>query len=311
MRLTRRNRQVCELDMWAGSIPFTRFEGEDSGGGVEVSPLESAGDVSSETGGDSGGGGDTDWRSGISEEYRDSQLVKDAKGMDDVVKGAIHAQSMVGRDKLVIPDENSTDEEVDAFHVKLGRPEKRDGYEFPDLELGESAKIDDKAVESFKDVCFKNGLPQRVMAEIAQCHGDSVKAQIEAVDTARKEQLVAFDKEMRDELGTAYDQKMTFGKMGVNLDGDDQLLKDLKETGAAMRPSVIRHFIKLGQQSQEDNIVNSGRSSNFNRSPAEAKAKIAERHADEKFMARYTGGDESARLEMMELHKAVNPPKVD
>lgn len=322
MQLKRRNRQASELDMWLGAKAFTRFEGEEGGEGDAGGGGEGGGDTSTsilgdtpneggEGGGDAGGESSGDWRSGISDEYRETTIVKEATDINGIIKSAISAQAVMGLDKVAIPGKNATPEQVNEYHMKLGRPEAVGGYEVPDLELGEGQEMNKEAVDGFLDTCFKQGLSQPAMAAIIQDYGKTIKAQMAALDTFTTEQNAKYAEQLKSDFGNAHDQKIAFAKMAIADNGDPQLIKDLNETGAANRPSIVKLLAKLGQNSQEGTMINSGKTPNFVRSPAEANALIDEKLADKDFHKSYMEGDKSAVAEMAKLHEAANPPKVE
>ena len=70
-----------------------------------------------------------DWRSAIPEDLQNDPSLANIQDVASLAKGYVHAQHMVGADKVAIPTRETTPEELDAFYNKLGRPESVDGYE--------------------------------------------------------------------------------------------------------------------------------------------------------------------------------------
>jgi len=62
------------------------------------------------------------------EEVRNDQLTKSFKGLPDLVKNYRSAQKLVGRNKIIVPEEDAPDEEWDNVFKTLGMPEKAEDY---------------------------------------------------------------------------------------------------------------------------------------------------------------------------------------
>jgi len=72
-----------------------------------------------------------------------------------VAKGYVELEKKLGQDSVVIPGENATEEERNAFYTRLGRPEKPDGYELKDPE---GLPVDAEVKKSFQEIAHKAGI---------------------------------------------------------------------------------------------------------------------------------------------------------
>ena len=68
------------------------------------------------------------WAEGMSDENWNSIAANNYKSVDDIVGAHNSAQTKIGADKLVVPGENATAEERDAFFTSLGRPAEAKDY---------------------------------------------------------------------------------------------------------------------------------------------------------------------------------------
>ena len=66
----------------------------------------------------------SDWRSGLPEDVAGDPSLADIKDVSSLAKSYVHAQRMVGRDKVSIPQEGAGEDEWNSFYDRLGRPEK-------------------------------------------------------------------------------------------------------------------------------------------------------------------------------------------
>ena len=69
-----------------------------------------------------------DWRSEIPEEIKDHKSLETIQDVPGLIKGFVHAQSMIGADKLAIPGKHATDDDWNAVYGKLGRPNEAKDY---------------------------------------------------------------------------------------------------------------------------------------------------------------------------------------
>ena len=69
----------------------------------------------------------TDWKSGLSEDIRADKSLENIKDISGLAKSYIHAQKMVGADKIPVPNKYATEDDWNAVYEKLGRPKSADG----------------------------------------------------------------------------------------------------------------------------------------------------------------------------------------
>jgi hypothetical protein len=66
----------------------------------------------------------------IPEEYKEKPYAKDIKSYGDVFKMLDNAQTLIGKKTIGIPDEKSSEEDINNFYKTLGVPDAPDGYDF-------------------------------------------------------------------------------------------------------------------------------------------------------------------------------------
>jgi hypothetical protein len=150
-----------------------------------------------------------DWKASLPEDIRDNQLIHNANSIESLAKTAIHAQSMIGADKLAIPGKWANDDDWSNVYSKLGRPENADGYK---LELKEGAKVDKDIDAWYRGLAHKAGLNDRqantifqeYMSKEAELKAANAPPSPEDVEIIKGEAELALKKEW----GKAYDSKM-------------------------------------------------------------------------------------------------------
>lgn len=74
-----------------------------------------------------------------------------------------------------IPGEGATEDQLNEFYNKLGRPEASDKYEFED-NLPEGFAIDNDLDKSYRDLAYSLGLTQKQAQDLRGFYNDAVKA---------------------------------------------------------------------------------------------------------------------------------------
>ena len=100
-----------------------------------------------------------DWKSGLPEDIRNDPSIADIKDVSAMAKSYINGQKLIGKNRISLPGEGATDEEISAFHSQLGRPEKSNLYDFGERPaLPDGLEYDEGFETAYKDLAFKAGL---------------------------------------------------------------------------------------------------------------------------------------------------------
>lgn len=188
-----------------------------------------------------------------------------------LAKSYVHAQRMIGADKIALPGQSATEEEWRGVYSRLGMPEEASGYEY-------EADFSEQEHEAFKNAAHAaglNGMQAKHMAEFLQAQGQMTRGSFEeAAEQAR----YAGEQELRQEYGAAFDQKLERAQsaaraMGIDTEMFDQVrLSDGRALGD--HPFIIRLFAGLADQLGEDTLE--GATKELVMTPDEAGRQIAE-----------------------------------
>ena len=90
---------------------------------------------------------------------------------------------MIGQDKVVVPNNNSTDDQWNEVYDKLGRPESADKYQL-DVK-SDVVPFDESAIKSFTENAHKLGLNNKQAQGILEYYKNSMEgsAQQAKIDT--------------------------------------------------------------------------------------------------------------------------------
>lgn len=247
-----------------GGNPPATNQGGGQGGG--------AGGAGGGQGGQGGGGGNaTSWLDSLSPEYREDPSLKGYKTADELAKAHIHAQKMIGADKIVVPGKHSTDQDWEQVYAKLGRPESPDKYEF---QLDAAHKPED--VKAFKEFAHKSGLlPKQV--EALYKFDLQRQQQAKQMQESRYAEIVnrnldTLKKEWPDNL---YQQNLTKADQGMRQFFGDEFVEWTQKCGVNNDPMFIKGMLKIAEAMGEDSLKGEGGAS-FGVGAEEIQKKINE-----------------------------------
>ena len=197
------------------------------------------------------GGFAENWRDGLPESIRNEKCLDSIKTVGALAQSYVHAQKSIGANRIAIPGENATPEELDEFYKALGRPEKAEDYESSKIELPEGVTLDADEVKRFREFAFKNGISQRVFEAALKFDVERVQSQI-AAETARanaeyEETLGKLQSEFGERAETVVAQcnkaMATFGLSEV-----------LRDHGLLSNYTVIKALAAIGERISESRL---------------------------------------------------------
>ena len=210
----------------------------------------------------------------ISEEYRAEPSIRNFTNANDLAKSYIHAQRMIGADKIALPGKSATDDDWRAVYRRLGAPDDPKGY---DLQVGKDV-FGDGELGAFKNAAFEAGLNPRQAGRMAQFVDDTLAAARSNREQQIEEARYNGEQELRQEWGKAFDQQIGLAhKAASNLLGDIDLLDTVQLADGRLlgdHPAIVKMFAKLGAEIGEDNLE--GAPSELVMTPAEAQRQISE-----------------------------------
>ena len=190
----------------------------------------------------------------IPENFREEKALDNFNNMEDFVKSYLHAQKLVGADKIPVPNKHATEEDWNEVFKRLGAPSDPNDYkyDFKDQEM------DSRQVQEFNKTAHKLGLlPKQAEGLIKfynEMNGNIAANQEEAAAQAQ----LNVETELRKEFGPQFNKRLDQAKrLAVNSLGQDFLentyLKDGSRLGDNL--NVIKAFSDLADKLSEDPII--------------------------------------------------------
>lgn len=213
-----------------------------------------------------------EWAKGISvdQEILKAPMFQTIKSMDDVVKGFYHAQKMVGADKVVVPNKNSSSDEWRNFYVKAGLPEKFDDYK---AEL--PASIDD---ESFKSELLKTAYEMNVkpdqLQKITEMMDKYNEKIVQDYETSVQEEIAKSAAELKQEWGEGFEKQIARANRVIKHFGGEEVHKQVLQSDLANNKDFLRLMAKIGEKMTGEDTFNYETSSTFGMTKDEARSKM-------------------------------------
>ena len=197
---------------------------------------------------------ETNFKDLIPEGFKEEKALDNFNNMEDFVKSYLHAQKLVGADKIPVPNKHATEEDWNEVFKRLGAPDTPDGYKYniKDQEL------DQTQVKEFNKAAHQLGLlPKQAEGLIKfynEMNGNNAASEEEAAAQAQLQTETELKKEYGPQFAKRLDQAK---KLAVNSLGSEFLentyLKDGSRLGDNIK--VIKAFSELADKLSEDEII--------------------------------------------------------
>lgn len=145
-----------------------------------------------------------------------------------------------------IPGEKATQEELDAFYKRLGKPEAADKYSFDQKY---------EAEKRFAEAAFKANLSDKQAKELYDFIlniGESQKTQYGELLAKKAKETDAL---LQKEYGNLFEQKIGNYTKALKLLGGGEVMKQLEETGLAYDTGFVKLMINAGEALGESKAV--------------------------------------------------------
>ena len=195
------------------------------------------------------------WKEAISEEFRNDPNIEKFTEIDALAKSYINATQMIGKDKVAVPNKNSTDDQWNEVYDKLGRPESAEKYSLN--AKSEVVPIDDNAIKQFAENAHQLGLNNKQAQGILEFYKNNMEGMAQQAKVDTETAQAQSTQELRQEWGREFDTNIkkagALAKANMNPEILDMQLKDGMRLGD--HPEIIKGFAKIAGMMSEDKIV--------------------------------------------------------
>ena len=195
------------------------------------------------------------WKEAISEEFRNDPNIEKFTEIDALAKSYINATQMIGKDKVAVPNKNSTEDQWNEVYDKLGRPESEDKYSLN--AKSEVVPIDEGAIKQFAENAHQLGLNNKQAQGILEFYKNNMEGMAQQAKVDTETAQAQSTQQLRQEWGREFDTNIkkagALAKANMNPEILDMQLKDGMRLGD--HPEIIKGFAKIAGMMSEDKIV--------------------------------------------------------
>lgn len=177
------------------------------------------------------------------------QNIREDNPVEDLATQFLHAQKLVGVEKMPAPKENWTDEQWGQLYDRLGRPKTMNDYQMPETQ----AALDDAAVGQFKELAHKAGLTSKQFQAVVDFHNQYYGNLQTQAETQSDQQLEQGLMTLRQEWGDQYEENLDVAERFFTNNIKDESLRKLILENKQLRnnPGIIKHFHQLARDASE------------------------------------------------------------
>ena len=197
---------------------------------------------------------ETNFKNLIPEEFKEDKSLSNFNNMEDLLKSYKHAQSLVGADKIPVPNKHATEEDWNEVFKKLGAPESPDDYKY-DIK---DQELDSKQVSEFNKTAHQLGLLPKQAEGLIKFYNEMNGNMAATEEDAAAQGQLATETELKKEFGPQYAKRLDQAKrLAVNSLGSEFLENTFLKDGSRLGDNlnVIKAFSNLAEKLSEDEII--------------------------------------------------------
>lgn len=186
------------------------------------------------------------WRETLPEDIRGEKVFDRVSNFEGIVKSLASAEKMVGRDKIPIPNEASSEVEWDAYYVAGGRPETAADYGLSRPEELPEENWSPELATAAQELFHKIGLSKKQAAALFEFNNNNVITQLAKNAQGAELEATTLKDGLYADWGNALEQKKHFGNVAIEQgkDSDEHKVRVVEKFGND--PDFIRLMGNLG-----------------------------------------------------------------
>lgn len=243
-----------------------------------------------------------------------TETVTKFKSPEELARGYVNAQSLIGQKRLALPNDKWGQPEWDGFWKELGRPDSPDGYKLPaDIKMPEGIKLDDAKLAKANAALHKAGLTPKQHEHVMRYYAETLGEQFTAEEASRKQAYETGINTLKQEWGDKFDANVDVAKSVLKKFGAPELIERLNTSGFGNDPVLVKMLNQIGSLLLEDNARGGDGHGLQVMDATRALREINSLKTDPEFMKAYNTADhpghKAAIERWMELHQKAHPGK--
>jgi hypothetical protein len=244
----------------------------------------------------------------LPEDIRSESSLQNFTDAGQLAKSYIHAQRMVGADKMPVPTKNFTDDDWKETFTKLGVPSSPEKY---DVQYNLQEGANDQPVKDFISHAHTLGLLPQQLQGVLDYYGNLEQT---SLDNAQKDQelnRVNNETALRKEFGLAYDKKLNQANDVFKNFFAEELAEVKLQDGTSIgnHPGFIKALATMSEKFSEDTISAGQESAGGLLTPQEAQKEVSKIMGDinHPYWIKEHPNHDAAVKEVADLNNMIHP----
>ena len=223
----------------------------------------------------------------IDEDIRGEECFKLVGNFNEMAKQFVHSQRMVGKEKVVLPGEDASDEELNIFYDQIGRPKTVDDYAYKKPDGVPDTERSDERMAEIRKFAHENGYTQRQFNRLMKNDDARILDDLTNAEATAIRQTDEAEQELKDLWGMAYEERIHIVNRFINETTEDGEERDafIKEFGR--NPTFVKWAASVGKKLVESDVLIAELTE---KAPKEAQAELDEWHASDDYQ-KFLRGD--------------------
>ncbi len=253
------------------------------------------------------------WRESLPEGLREEKCLETIKSFENMARGYVSAQKLVGADKVVLPGDKSTDAEWGEFYKATGRPDTGDEYQMVVPDEYKQYFTDERMAEA-RAIMHTIGLSRKQADALWAYEQKRVSDGLAENEAAKIEAKKAAEDTLRTRWGLSYDERLRLANRMIADNTADEEAQQKLLALVGNYPEVADLLATLGRKFTEAKVIPGD--GPVTPTPTEAKAKAQELTMTEGYLGGQLKKTDPAKhnritREISELHEQAHPDTVD
>jgi len=195
------------------------------------------------------------FKDSLPEEIRGEKILDNLGDFHGAMKQLVHAQKQIGRDKVILPNEKSTENDWNMFFDQIGRPKTAGDYKFIKDESLPEEIYDDILIESFLEGAYKAGFTQKQIDYMNEFENLRLKSGLESIQAQKDKELREVTEALKAKWGAAYDQRLHLANLMVNENSEEGEERDMILSVIGNNPIVADFLANIARKFTEDKAI--------------------------------------------------------
>lgn len=197
-----------------------------------------------------------DWTNQLEESLKSNQTLKTFVDVQTLAKSYVNLRNLIGKNKIVMPNENSTNEEWSEFYSATGRPDTAEDYN-----ITKPADVPDELfskdlAQTAQKLFFDLGLNTKQAEGLIAFNTQNILQTVQNDQNTQEMAVTEARENLEKEWGSAYDQRVQWGNVALakGVEGDQEY-QDRLTSKYGNDPDFIRLMSRFGRDLAEHSAV--------------------------------------------------------